>query len=69
MADLEIVENVLGPCRLPYELLEDSFKTDGNYTKATLVYTYSNGQKIELDMYMLNEESETEDEFKFIPKS
>ena len=54
---------------ISYELLEDSFKTDGNYTKATLVYTYSNGQKIELDMYMLNEESETEDEFKFIPKS
>lgn len=54
---------------ISYELLEDSFRTEGNYTKATLVYTYSNGQKIELDMYMLNEESETEDEYKFIPRN
>ena len=38
---------------ISYELLEDSFKTDGNYTKATLVYTYSNGQSINLDIYML----------------
>lgn len=35
MADLEIVENVLGPCRLPYELLEDDKKIDSGYLLST----------------------------------
>lgn len=53
---------------ISYELIEDSFVTDGEYTKATLVYTYSNGQSINLDIYMLNEESDTEVEYKIIPR-
>ena len=31
MEDQEIVENVLGPCRLPYELLENDKKIDSGY--------------------------------------
>ena len=53
---------------ISYELLEDSFEIEGNYTKATLVYTYSNGQTITLDLYILNEESDTELEYRFIPQ-
>lgn len=54
---------------ISYELLEDSFEIEGNYTKAKLIYTYSNGQKIQLDLYILNDESDTELEYKFIPEN
>ena len=33
--DLEIVENVLGPCRLPYELLENDKKINSGYLLST----------------------------------
>lgn len=35
MADLEIVENVLGPCRLPYELLENDKTINSGYLLST----------------------------------
>ena len=31
MEDPEIVENVLGPCRLPYELIENNKSIDSGY--------------------------------------
>lgn len=52
-----------------YELLEDSFRVDGNYTKCTLVYKYPNGQEIKLDFFIINEESETEVKYKVMSKN
>ena len=52
-----------------YELLEDSFRIDGNYTKCTLVYKYPNGQEINLDFYIINEESDTEVKYKIMSKN
>lgn len=44
-----------------YELLEDSFEDDGEYTKATLIYTYTNGQSMELNFYIKDTNDDTDD--------
>ncbi len=51
-----------------YEVLEDSFIQQGDYTKCILIYTYSNKQEIKFDLYIRNTISEEELEYIFIPK-
>lgn len=51
-----------------YEILKDSFSQEGDYTKCTLIYTYSNKQQIKFDLYIKNTVSDEGLEYIFIPK-
>lgn len=51
-----------------YEVLKDSFLQEGDYTKCTLIYTYSNKQQIKFDLYIKNTISDGGLEYIFIPK-
>lgn len=51
-----------------YEVLDNSFSQDGNYTKCVLVYTYNNGQEIKFDLYIKNTTLNEDVRYIFIPK-
>lgn len=51
-----------------YEVLDNSFSQDGNYTKCVLVYTYNNGQEIKFDFYIKNTTLNEDVRYIFIPK-
>ncbi|MCI8965101.1 MAG: hypothetical protein HFJ43_01900 [Clostridia bacterium] len=51
-----------------YEVLENSFSQEENYTKCILVYTYNNGQEIKFDLYIKNTTLDENMKYIFIPK-